>query len=289
MDSYPFPRYKPFMSSKIKIDLPFMKMHGLGNDFVVVDARNQSFPAVKTVIKKIADRNRGVGFDQFAVIEQSDMDGHLIFYNSDGSTSLTCGNATRCIARYLMDESGKTELTLTTNHGIIKACDVGEGYTSVNMGQPQTHWHDIPLAENIDTLHLPIPGDPVATGMGNPHCTFFVEDAENVDLKTRAAPIEKHPLFPESANVQFASLVGKNRIRMRVWERGVGETLASGSSSCATAVAAIRRGLSGRKVLIDLDGGQLTVDWAKEGVWLTGPTMHVFTGNFSPEFLESLK
>ena len=265
-----------------------MKMHGLGNDFVVVDARHQPFSIVNSVIKSIADRNRGVGFDQLAVIETKDMYAHLVFYNSDGSTSSACGNATRCIARYLMNENGKTELTLTTNHGVLKARDVGDGYTSVNMGSPQTLWLDIPLSEDIDTLHLPIPGDPVATSMGNPHCTFFVEDAENVDLQTRAAPIEHHPLFPERANVQFASLLGENRIRMRVWERGVGETLASGSSCCATAVAAIRRGLTGNKVLIDLDGGQLSVDWEKEGVWLTGPTMHVFTGTFTSEFLESI-
>jgi diaminopimelate epimerase len=274
------------MTNKTHMKLPFMKMHGLGNDFVVVDARNQMFTAYHSVIKLIADRNRGVGFDQLAVIETGDTDAHLIFYNADGSTSAACGNATRCIARYLMNESGKTELSLSTNHGVLKARDVGEGYISVNMGPPQTLWRDIPLSEDVDTLHLPIPGDPVATNMGNPHCTFFVEDAESVDLQTCASPIEHHPLFPQRTNVQFASIKGDNHIRMRVWERGVGVTLASGSSSCATVVAAVRRGLTGPNVQIDLDGGRLKVDWSNEGVWLTGPTMHVFSGTFTNEFLE---
>ena len=274
------------MTNKTHMKLPFMKMHGLGNDFVVVDARNQMFTAYRSVIKLIADRNRGVGFDQLAVIETGDTDAHLIFYNADGSTSAACGNATRCIARYLMNESGKTELSLSTNHGVLKARDVGEGYISVNMGPPQTLWRDIPLSKDVDTLHLPIPGDPVATNMGNPHCTFFVEDAESVDLQTCASPIEHHPLFPQRTNVQFASIKGDNHIRMRVWERGVGVTLASGSSSCATVVAAVRRGLTGPNVQIDLDGGRLKVDWSNEGVWLTGPTMHVFSGTFTNEFLE---
>jgi diaminopimelate epimerase len=281
------PRYTPFMTDKTRINLPFMKMHGLGNDFVVVDARDQQFPASDSVIKSIADRNRGVGFDQLAVIEESDTDAHLVFYNADGSTSAVCGNATRCIARYLMDESGKTELSLSTKHGVLQARDVGEGYTSVNMGPPQVLWYDIPLSEDVDTLHLPIPGDPVATNMGNPHCTFFVQDAESVDLQTRAASIEHHPLFPQRTNVQFASLIGGNHIRMRVWERGVGVTLASGSSACATVVAAVRRGLTGHNVRIDLDGGRLKVDWSNEGVWLSGPTMHVFSGTFTSEFLEN--
>jgi diaminopimelate epimerase len=289
MDSYAHPLYTPIMTDKTHINFPFMKMHGLGNDFVVIDARRKDFPASDTVIKSIADRNRGVGFDQLAIIDKSEADAHLIFYNADGSTSSACGNATRCIARYLMEESGKPELSLTTNHGVLQARDVGDGYTSVNMGTPGINWNEIPLANEADTLHLPIQGDPVATNMGNPHCTFFVADAESIDLHTRAAPIEHHPLFPQRTNVQFASLTGKNHLRMRVWERGVGVTLASGSSSCAAVVAAARRGLTGSKVQIDLDGGRLAVDWRQEGVWLTGPTMHVFSGTFTAEFLESTK
>ena len=166
--------------------------------------------------------------------------------------------------------------------------DAGGGLTSVNMGQPQLMWHEIPLAREMDTLELPIDGAPTATGMGNPHCTFFVDDAEAVDLETRGAEIEHHPLYPERTNVQFASVIGPDHLRMRVWERGVGVTLASGSSSCATAVAAARRGLTGRKVRIDLDGGTIWIDWRADGVWMTGATMHVFTAQLTPEFLASI-
>jgi diaminopimelate epimerase len=140
----------------------------------------------------------------------------------------------------------------------------------------------------MDTLHLPIPGDPVATGMGNPHCTFFVEDAEAVDLASFGPAHEHHPLFPERTNVQVVSVIGEDRLRMRVWERGAGITLASGSSSCAVAVAAARRGLAGRSVTLVLDGGEIAVDWRKDGVWMTGPTAHVFDGVLQAAFLETV-
>ncbi len=266
-----------------------MKMHGLGNDFVVLDARAQALALTESVIRGIADRHRGIGFDQLAVIaDAASGDAHLTFYNADGSTSAACGNATRCIARHLMDETGRTALTLMTDRGLLKAVDAGGGITAVNMGQPQLDWADIPLAGPMDTLELPIDGAPTATGMGNPHCTFFVADAETVDLASRGAQIEHHPLFPQRTNVQFATLVGPDHLRMRVWERGVGVTLASGSSSCAVAVAASRRGLTGRKVRIELDGGGLEIDWRDDGVWMSGPTMHVASGSLTQAFLESL-
>ena len=260
-------------------NIAFMKMHGLGNDFVVVDSRGHDFNLSTSQITAIADRHRGVGFDQLAVIlPGGNADAHLVFYNADGSTSAACGNATRCIARHLMDEGDKADLTLTTERGVLLARDAGNGLTAVNMGQPQLDWADIPLAHDMDTLELPIDGAPTATGMGNPHCTFFVADAEAVDLATRGAEMEHHPLYPQRTNVQFASVIGPDHLRMRVWERGVGVTLASGSSSCATAVAAARRGLTGRRVQIDLDGGTIHIDWAGDGVWMTGPTAHVFDG-----------
>ena len=268
--------------------LPFMKMHGLGNDFVVFDARAKAIDVTPAMAQAIGHRQFGVGFDQLAVITQGAGDAHLTFYNSDGSLSAACGNATRCIARWLMDELGRDSLHLTTARGDLAAKDAGNGLTSVNMGHPQLAWDEVPLAREMDTLHLPIEGDPVATGMGNPHCTFFVEDAEAVDLSDIGPRAEHDPLFPERTNVQVAQIVGPDHIRMRVWERGVGVTLASGSSSCATAVAAARRGLTGRAVRIDLDGGTLHVDWRDDGVWMTGPTMHVFSGTFTADFLESL-
>ncbi|MAB05258.1 MAG: diaminopimelate epimerase [Rhodobacteraceae bacterium] len=267
--------------------LPFMKMHGLGNDFVVLDARARPHGLTPALVQAIADRHRGVGFDQLAVIGAGAGDATLTFYNADGSTAGACGNATRCIARHLMDESGKTALRLVTERGTLLAEDAGAGLTSVNMGQPQLRWDEIPLAEEMDTLELPIEGAPTATGMGNPHCTFFVDDAEAVDLPTFGAAHETHPLYPERTNVQVASLLGPDHLRMRVWERGVGITLASGSSSCATAVAAARRGLTGRKVTIELDGGTLQIDWRDDGVWMTGGTAHVFDGVLTRDWLEA--
>ncbi|GHF33077.1 diaminopimelate epimerase [Seohaeicola zhoushanensis] len=268
--------------------LPFMKMHGLGNDFVVVDARARAVSITPALAQALGDRHRGAGFDQLAVITRGSGDAHLTFYNSDGSTSAACGNATRCIARFLMEETGKTALTLTTDRGTLAAVDAGGGLTSVNMGAPQLDWAEIPLAHAMDTLSLPIAGNPVATGMGNPHCTFFVDDVMAVDLDRFGPEHEHHPLYPQRTNVQVAQITGPDRIRMRVWERGAGLTLASGSSSCATAVAAARRGLTGRRVTIDLDGGTLQVDWREDGVWMTGPTAHVFDARLTPAFLASL-
>ncbi|MFU8822968.1 diaminopimelate epimerase [Yoonia sp.] len=269
------------MTQPDQTTLPFRKMHGLGNDFVVVDERGVQPRVNADLASKIADRHRGVGFDQLAVISDSDSaDLHLTFWNSDGSTAAACGNATRCIARLVMDTTGRDKLTITTDRGTLQAMDAGAGLTSVNMGLPQLEWQDIPLAEQMDTLHLPIDGTPTATGMGNPHCTFFVDDADAVDLAGQGALIENHPLFPQRTNVQFASLIGPDHLRMRVWERGVGVTLASGSSSCATAVAAARRGLTGKSVTITLDGGDLQIDWRDDGVWMTGATAYVFDGQW---------
>ncbi|MFV0336002.1 MAG: diaminopimelate epimerase [Tropicimonas sp.] len=269
--------------------LPFMKMHGLGNDFVVVDARTRPVPDMAPIARALGDRRRGVGFDQLAVITADEQaDARLAFYNADGSLSATCGNATRCVARHLMDESGRSEVTLRSERGLLACADAGGGLTRVNMGPPLLDWADVPLARAMDTLELPIEGTPVATGMGNPHCTFFVEDVTAVDLDRFGPAHEHHPLFPERTNVQIAQVIGPDHLRMRVWERGAGVTLASGSSSCAVAVAAARRGLTGRRVRIELDGGPIEIDWREDGVHMTGPTAHVFDGWLTPAFLASL-
>jgi diaminopimelate epimerase len=266
------------MSTESIIEIPFMKMHGLGNDFVVIDRRRHDVVVDSKLARAIGDRHRGVGFDQLAVLEDdAEADIKLIFYNSDGTTSAACGNATRCIARHEMNRTGNPTMTLLTERGLLQAKDLGDDVTSVNMGHPLFDWQDVPLSEAMDTLELPIKGTPTATGMGNPHCTFFVPEARGIRM-TDYASFEHHPLFPERTNVQVASVVAENHLHMRVWERGVGLTLASGSSSCATAVAAARRGLTGRKVRIDLDGGTLHIDWRDDGVWMSGPTAHVFDG-----------
>ena len=269
--------------------IPFMKMHGLGNDFVIVDSRNHGPKISAKIAQGLGDRHRGVGFDQLAVIYDSpDADVALTFFNADGSTAGACGNATRCIAQYEMDRLQVTSLSLITERGNLTALRCGD-LVSVNMGHPLLNWDEIPLARAMDTLRLPLDGTPTATGMGNPHCTFFVENADAVDLVGRGSALETNPLFPERTNVQFAHVIGTDHLRMRVWERGVGVTLASGSSSCATAVAAARLGLTGRKVEIQLDGGAIYIDWQQDGVWMTGATMHVFDGTLTAQFLESLR
>lgn len=269
------------------IGIPFMKMHGLGNDFVVIDRRQGGAEITPELARVAGDRRRGIGFDQLAVIDpDQEAAARLTFFNPDGSVSAACGNATRCIARHLMDEAGQGALTLRTDRGMLDCEDAGDGMTRVNMGAPLTEWRQIPLARDVDTLHLPLDGDPVATSMGNPHCSFFVKDAEVIDLESRGPEVEHHALFPERTNVQFASLLGKDHFRMRVWERGTGITLASGSSSCAVVVAAVRRGLSGRNATLDLDGGRIWVDWREDGLWMTGPTAHVFDGQMRLEEMQ---
>ena len=269
--------------------IPFMKMHGLGNDFVIVDSRNSGPKISPKIIQGLGDRHLGIGFDQLAIIHDSpNSDVALMFYNVDGSTAGACGNATRCIAQYEMDRLNINSLSLTTERGVLVA-NRSTGLVSVNMGHPQLKWDEIPLARSMDTLHLPLDGNPTATGIGNPHCTFFVEDAEAIDLGHLGPILENNSLFPERTNVQFAHLIGKDHLRMRVWERGVGVTMASGSSSCATAVAAARLGLTGREVTLQLDGGPININWRDDGVWMTGATMHVFNGALTTQFLESLR
>ncbi len=261
-------------------------MHGAGNDFVVIDQRGQPLHVTPVLARAVGDRHRGVGFDQLVTIDRAeDADARLVFWNADGSTAGACGNATRCVARLLMDETGKDRLTLRTERGLLAAeCDA-DGLVRVNMGQPQLDWADVPLARAVDTLHLPMPGDPSAVGMGNPHCVFFVPDAAAADVAGRGPALEHDPLFPARTNVEFASVIGPDRLRLRVWERGAGITLACGSGTCATAVAAARRGLTGRQVVVEVDGGTLTVDWRDDGVWLTGPTATVFTGVLDPALM----
>ncbi|WP_375260383.1 diaminopimelate epimerase [Palleronia sp.] len=270
--------------------LPFMKMHGLGNDFVILDLREGEDIVTPALARALGDRQRGVGFDQLATIQaDAGADARLVFWNADGSQAGACGNATRCIARHLMDDTGATELRLRTERGLLTARDAGEGLTAVNMGDPILDWREIPLSEDVDIDALPIEGAPLATGMGNPHCTFFMDDVTGVDLATFGPAHERHPLFPQRTNVQIAHVTGPDRLRMRVWERGAGITLASGSSSCAVAVAAHRRGLAGRSVTIDLDGGTIHIDWRDDGVWMTGPTAHVFDGTLTPQWLEAVE
>jgi diaminopimelate epimerase len=273
--------------------LPFIKMHGAGNDFVVIDSRGRGAGAAgvttPALARALGDRHRGVGFDQLAEIRDAEgADFALDFWNSDGSRAGACGNATRCVADHVMHGAGTDAVTLLTARGELRAVRLPDGRVNVNMGPPQLDWREVPLAREADLMHLPLPGDPVAVGMGNPHCVFFVPDAGAVDLPGLGPLAETNPLYPERTNVEFASVTGPDRLRMRVWERGTGITLACGSGACATAVAAHLRGLTGRRVALDLDGGVLEVDWRADGVWMTGPVARVFDGWLSAEFLAAM-
>ena len=268
------------------IGLPFMKMHGAGNDFVVIDSRGREAIMTAGLARALGDRNRGVGFDQLAEITDADRaDFGLVFWNSDGSQAGACGNATRCVSDYVMRDLAKDNLSLVTARGTLQAQRAADGRVWVNMGAPQLDWASITLSREVDHLHLPLPGDPVAIGMGNPHCIHFVPDAESVDLAALGPGIEHDPLFTQRTNVEFATLISPCRLRMRVWERGTGITLACGSGACATAVAAHLRGMIGPRVAIEVDGGTLEVDWREDGVWLTGPVARVFDGVLTADFI----
>lgn len=265
--------------------LAFLKMHGLGNDFVVIDSRGRGAVMTAGLARALGDRHRGVGFDQLAEIRDADgADFTLDFWNADGSRAGACGNATRCVSDLVMRQTGQHRIHLMTERGSLFARRMN-GLVSVNMGAPQLDWADIPLSHAVDPLHLPLPGDPVGVGMGNPHCVFFVPDVEAVALATDGPRFEIDPLFPKKTNVEFASVIGTDHLRMRVWERGTGITLACGTGACAVAVAAHLRGLTGRKVRLDLDGGTLEIEWRDDGVWMTGPVAHVFGGVLTPEFM----
>ena len=267
--------------------IAFTKMHGLGNDFVVIDRRNTPVDLDAERIRAIADRRRGVGCDQLILIDQPDNEranAFLRFYNPDGGESAACGNGTRCVAATLMAELGQQTAMIETAAGMLAAEAGADGIVAVDMGPPQLRWADIPLREQADTLSLPIELGPLntatAVNMGNPHCVFFVDDAEAIDLPALGPEIEHHPMFPERTNVEVATVTGPAHIRLRVWERGTGITQACGTGACATAVAAHRRGLTGRKVELDLDGGTLSVEWREDDdhVVLAGPTALSFTG-----------
>ena len=262
-------------------------MHGLGNDFVVFDARKQDLALDAETARALADRRFGIGCDQVIVIAPGDRkhDAVMRIRNADGGDVESCGNAARCVARLLMDESGRDTVRLDTIGGELICRDAGNGLVAVDMGAPRLMWNEVPLAKATDTnmFHLNVDGTnhvASAVSVGNPHVVLFVEDAESAPVASLGARIENHPLFPERTNVEFASVTGRNRLRMRVWERGVGITSACGTGACATAVAAFRRGLAGRKVEIMLDGGALKIELREdsEHVVMTGPSSLVFTG-----------
>jgi diaminopimelate epimerase len=272
---------------------PFLKMNGLGNDFVVIDAREADFAPAPEQVRAWGNRAHGIGFDQLISIEKSGRgDAFMRVWNSDGGTVETCGNALRCVAWYLDRTVSDKTLKIDTAGGLTRArvlrADAKTGTASVDMGRPGLDWRDIPLAEDMDTLRLelqvgpidaPLYHTPCAVSMGNPHVVFFVADIEKVDVKATGSLIENHPLFPQGVNVEFAQVLDRQTVRMRVWERGAGITKACGTGACATVVATARRGLTDRAATVIMDGGSLHVAWAEnDHVVMTGPIEVEFEG-----------
>jgi diaminopimelate epimerase len=273
---------------------PFLKMNGLGNDFVVVEARNQNpfgaFAPGSAEVRAIADRERGIGCDQLIAIEPSSRaEAFLRFWNADGGEVGACGNGSRCVAWLLMEASGRDEAVFETEAGLLRARRAEGGAITVDMGEPGLDWSDIPLAEPMDTRNIelqvgpiddPVLHTPACVSMGNPHVVFFVPDVATAPVASVGPLIENHPLFPERTNVGFAEIAGRDRIRLRVWERGVGETKACGTGACAALVAASRRGLTNRKAMLELTNGELEIEWreADGHVLMTGPTAVEFSG-----------
>ena len=270
--------------------VPFAKMHGLGNDFVVLDGRVRPIRVSAAAAQAIGDRHTGVGFDQLIVLEPPRAAGADVFMrilNSDGSEAGACGNATRCVVSKVLAEGGRDALVVETISGLLPANRTGSGEITVDMGPARLDWQDVPLAQAMDTLAVPLGmaglGDATCCSMGNPHATFFVPDLDSVDMARLGPELEHHRLFPARANIGFAQIMAPGRIRLQVWERGAGLTLACGSGACATLVAAARRGLTGRKADILVEHGRLTIEWRADGhVLMTGPVATSFTGTLDP-------
>ena len=273
--------------------IPFRKMHGLGNDFVVLDQRRHSVAIDADVARALADRRTGIGCDQLILIEPAHDPAAQIFMrilNADGSEAEACGNGTRCIARLVADETGEKRIRIETAAGLLDAELTTDGDVAVDMGPARTAWDEIPLAREMDTLHADLAlgplREPVCTNIGNPHATFFVPDAEAIDLAALGPRLENDKLFPERANIGVATVLDRGNIRLRVWERGVGITRACGTGACAALVAASRRGQTGRQASVMLDGGTLDINWREDGhVIMTGPASLAFEGTFDPALL----
>ena len=273
--------------------VPFYKMHGLGNDFVVLDFRRGSIPLGTAAVRRLADRRTGIGCDQVILLEPPRHPAAQVLMrirNADGGAAQACGNATRCIADLLHRETGEPRVRIETAAGLLQAEALTDGSFAVDMGPARTAWHEIPLSRAMDTDRVDLTLGPlteaVCTSIGNPHATFFVDDVDTVDLEALGPALEHHPLFPERANIGIAEIAGQRSIRLRVWERGAGITRACGTGACAALVAAHRRGLTERRADVELDGGTLEIAWREDGhVIMAGPATLSFEGAFDTDLL----
>lgn len=267
--------------------IPFVKMHGCGNDFVILDARAGPLGLTPARVAALANRRTGIGCDQLITLEPApegtNADLFMRIRNPDGTEAGACGNATRCAAALLSQQSGGGNFVIRTEAGNLAVTMRGGDNVSVDMGEARLDWRSIPLAREMDTLHLDLArsplADPAAASMGNPHVTFFVADVAAIPIERLGPELEHDPLFPERANIGVAQILAPDRIRLRVWERGAGLTRACGSGACAALVNAARRGLTGRHASLILDGGELAIEWREDNhVLMTGPVATAFTG-----------
>ncbi len=271
----------------------FTKMHGLGNDFVVMDLREQSFLLNSATIQHLSDRRFGIGCDQFIVLQKpqnQNADIHMRIFNADGGEVKACGNATRCLGSYLQKQTARDEHLIETAAGSLRTQVLPNGEVSVDMGTPSMKWQEIPLIQETDTLFMPIdvPGleAPAAVSMGNPHLIFFVKTIMDIPLERFGKELTHHPLFSEGTNVEIVEIVSRNAIRMRVWERGTGITLSCATGACASVVAGVKRGLLDPQVIVHLDGGDLNILYDNT-VIMSGPVSLSFEGQFEAALLKS--
>ncbi len=269
----------------------FRKMNGLGNDFVVLDARSDALALVPDAVRAIADRKEGIGCDQIIALEPSaKADVFMRIWNADGGEVAACGNAARCVAALVADEQGRADVTIETEDQVLGAVVGSNGQVTIDMGVPRLAWDEIPLSEPFhDTRRIELQAGPIdapvihspgVVNVGNPHCLFFVEDADAIDLARIGPMLEHHPLFPERANISLVEVLAPDHLKVRTWERGAGLTRACGTAACASAVAAARRALADRKVTVSLPGGDLVIEWreADGHVLMTGPYALDFEG-----------
>lgn len=268
--------------------MKFFKMHGLGNDFVIFDARKEHMKLKQNTIKYISNRETGVGCDQIAIInppKSKDTDCFMLIYNADGSEVGACGNVTRCVASLLIKDLNKDKVSIETIEDILICTKSDNDNITVDMGIPRTKWNEIPLSKEVDTLNLNISKDnvnnPIAVNVGNPHCVFIVENIDDINIEKLGSYFENHELFPKRTNVEFIKIIDKSTIRMKVWERGTGITKACGTGACASFVAANRKGLVDDKAKIILDGGELEISINNETghIFMTGSATYVFKGD----------
>ncbi|WP_248730639.1 diaminopimelate epimerase [Pseudomonas sp. MWU13-2517] len=261
--------------------LPFVKMHAHGDDFIIVDRRGQDDPITARIARRLGNRHTGIGFNQLAVVlDCDDAAARIKFWNADGTPLATCGSATRGVADRLMHEAGTQSIVLRTDHGLLTCTRAPGQQVSVDMGEPSLGWAAVPLAAAMDTGSLAIDGEPAACSMGNPHCTYFVDDIAAIDVAAVGPALEVHPWFPARTNVHFVQVLDRHHIRLRIWERGGGVPLGSGSCCCGAVVNGIRRGLLDAVVEVQCDGGTVTVQWdGQGGVILTGSVEPIMQGS----------